>query len=395
MAELQKACDDDTLPFRADSRIDGAIRKVGRQFSDKVVDLYDAARDLAPDGSGICGDESFYEHVHFNFDGNYRLGRAWAAQAEFMLSGDFAIKPKGEWASQETCEQRLGLTDWNRYSALSGVIQRMRQPPLSMQSNNVQRIKALRDSMDRIHARMTDGAQIEARETYLDALKRSPSDHFLHENFAAFLTATGDLEGAIAEWRQVHELIPQDFTVYSRIGGLLARQGKWAEAETSFNHALALYPAFGPGWVGLGETHAAEGKNAQALEDFNRAQTLDPREPRTRYYIGQSLSKLNRSADAIQSFREAIKIDPDYWEAHFALGVELGSHDDIAGARSEFESVVRLNPEYAEGHLNLAVALMQQNQWQNAARELEETLRLSPGNTTAMQYLQQVPQRAP
>ena len=64
-----------------------------------------------------------------------------------------------------------------------------------VQSNNVQRIKALRDSpLDHIHARMTDGAQIEARETYLDALKRSPSDHFLHENFAAFLTATGDLK---------------------------------------------------------------------------------------------------------------------------------------------------------------------------------------------------------
>ena len=37
-----------------------------------------------------------------------------------------------------------------------------------------------------------------ALKTYLDALGALSSDHFLHENFAAFLTATGDLEEAIA-----------------------------------------------------------------------------------------------------------------------------------------------------------------------------------------------------
>ena len=32
------------------------------------------------------GDETFYEHVHFNFDGNYRLGKMWAEQIGQQLA---------------------------------------------------------------------------------------------------------------------------------------------------------------------------------------------------------------------------------------------------------------------------------------------------------------------
>jgi tetratricopeptide (TPR) repeat protein len=388
---FQLACDFDTLPFRADSRINGSIEKVGRQWAGSNLDLLDSAAALATNSpSGICGQETFYEHVHFNFDGNYHLARAWAEQVQSLLPSEFRKRAGGNWASQETCERRLGLTDWNRYSALGGVVRRMRQPPLSTQFNNRQRMQVLSERMQETRLRMTAEAETEARQVYEEALKRAPGDHFLHENFAAFLTATGDLEGAMAQWRDVHELIPQDFTVFSRIGALLGRQGKWAEAQSAFLQALAMYPDFGPGWVGLGETHDAQGKPALALEDYQRALRLDPQEARTHFYIGGVLSKLNRSAEAIDSFRQAVRLDPDEWEAHFSLGVELGSRENIPEARSEFEEVVRLNPEYADGHLNLAVALMQQNQLPDAERELEETLRLEPGNATAREYLGQI-----
>lgn len=388
---FQLACDFDTLPFRADSRINGLINKVGGQFAGGALETFDTVSALAANSpSGICGQETFYEHVHFNFDGNYHLARAWAAQLQPLLPAAFRSKGGGAWASQETCERRLGLTDWNRYSAFRGVLRRMRQPPLSTQFNNAQRVKALQARLDETRSRMTEAAETNARAIYVDALKRTPGDHFLHENFAAFLTGTDDFDGAIAQWKQVHELIPQDFSVISRIGGLLVEEGKWEEAQSSFLQAVTLYPAFGPGWLGLGETHAAEGKLEVALGEYERARRLDAHDARTHYYIGGALSKLNRSADAIQSFRQAVKLEPDYWEAHFALGVELGSHESIREARSEFEEVVRLNPDYYDAHLNLAVAMMQQGQLPAAQRELEETLRLEPGNATARQYLRQI-----
>ena len=74
---LQRACDDDALPFRADSRINGIITLAGQQSAGDKLVLFDAAAALGTNlAAGLCGQETFYEHVHFNFDGNYRLGLA-------------------------------------------------------------------------------------------------------------------------------------------------------------------------------------------------------------------------------------------------------------------------------------------------------------------------------
>ena len=83
--------------------------------NDNLV-LFDATGALAANTpSGLCGDETFYEHVHFNFDGSYQLGRAWAGQVATLLPAAIANNAvTNGWASQEACDLRLGLSDWNR-----------------------------------------------------------------------------------------------------------------------------------------------------------------------------------------------------------------------------------------------------------------------------------------
>ncbi|HXI69609.1 MAG TPA: hypothetical protein VNN22_04555 [Verrucomicrobiae bacterium] len=83
---FQKACDVDALPFRADSRINGAIQKAAQRFAGDRLQFFDAPAGLATNTpENLCGRETFYEHVHFNFDGNFRLGRLWAEQVSKML----------------------------------------------------------------------------------------------------------------------------------------------------------------------------------------------------------------------------------------------------------------------------------------------------------------------
>ena len=72
---FQLACDDDALPFRADSRINAIIRNAPEKIKSDNLILFDAAAVLtAENAAKMCGQETFYEHVHFNFDGSYRLG---------------------------------------------------------------------------------------------------------------------------------------------------------------------------------------------------------------------------------------------------------------------------------------------------------------------------------
>jgi hypothetical protein len=140
---FQAACDVDALPFRTDTRInriirDAATRSPGSQFA-----FCDTESGLAAASScGIAGDESFFEHVHFNFDGNYRLARAWAESIAQLLPPQVRQKAADAWASQDVCEQGLGLSDWNRMFVYTTVVGRMAQPPLATQLNNAARVEA-------------------------------------------------------------------------------------------------------------------------------------------------------------------------------------------------------------------------------------------------------------
>ena len=148
---LQLACDSDALPFRTDSRLNDIIRMIGREHASSNLALLEAAAALSVTGGPptfdplfIPGKETFWEHVHFTFDGNYRLGLAWARQVETFLPGSLKSRAASDWATEESCERQLGLTDQKRALVVRSIVKRLEQPPFSNQSNNGERLAELR-----------------------------------------------------------------------------------------------------------------------------------------------------------------------------------------------------------------------------------------------------------
>ncbi len=385
---FQRACDYDALPFRADSRINSLIRQAAPPAGPGLV-LFDAAAMFETNPTGVCSQPLFYEHVHLNFDGNYRLALAWAGQVEHFLPAAIGNRAAGNWASQATCERRLGLTDWNRRLVINTVAQRLHQPPLSSQFDNARRLQALESEMKELRLRMDAAAATKAREIYVDALQRAPDDYLLHENFAQFLESTGDFKQATAEWRQAHELSPRNPFAFYQAGRLLAQQSQWAEAQAALAQAVVLHPRYLEAWLELGSVLLAEGKFELALKNYGRARRLQPNDPRVHFEMGRAFSLLQRSPESLASFRRALQLRPDYWEAHYALGGELALHDKILEAKSEFEQAIGLQPDYPPAHFNLGVALMKLRQLDEASRQFEETLRLEPTDRFALECLGQ------
>jgi tetratricopeptide (TPR) repeat protein len=389
-AEAQKhfqlACDDDALPFRADSRINAAIRDEPKKInSDKLI-LFDAAAALtAAEPEQMCGQETFYEHVHFDFDGSYRLARAWAEQIEPLLP-----KNPHAWASQNTCEEMLGLSDWNRALVIEHMLGRMQQPPFSGQPNNAFRMERLQARANQLHQQMNAAGAKRERENFLKQLERAPDDFDLRANFALFLQSIGDLPQATLEWRRVQEMLPQDFLTYFQLGHLLAIQGQPADAEASLRRALALRPSLTEGWVELGNALALQEKYEAALVSYATALKQRPQDGQTMFRCGQVLAKLNRHAEAMDKYRAAIQLNPADWESHFELGGELDAAGQLDAARSEFGEAARLNPNRAQTHLNYGVLLAKQNRIDAAQHEFEEALRLEPTYKKAQEYLAQI-----
>jgi tetratricopeptide (TPR) repeat protein len=383
---FQNACDADALPFRADSRINGIIRDTGARLGGPDLVLCDAAAALPGQGN-IAGEETFYEHVHFNFDGNYRLALLWAAQAERFLPISVNNKAKGPWASQQLCEARLGLTDWNRCDVLNAVRDRMEHPPLDSQFNNSRRVSELTARIDRMFAQRNASSAAAARALYADAIARAPRDYVLHQNYGEFLQLAGDIKEAAAEWRRARELMPRNPFARLTEGQLLEKLGELPPAREAFRAAVQMHPRYAEAWFELGKLDAAEGKLEAALENYRRSAALQPNEAQTYVSMGKALSLLKRSDESVQNFRRALELNRFNWEAHYALGGELGMHGRLEEAKAEFQQVVRLRPQFALGHLNLGVALLKLNDAEAARQQFAETLRLDPANQIAQSYL--------
>ena len=390
LACFERACDADALPFRADSRMNAIIRAAaapGRPGLE-LCDADGVFRTNSP--IGIPGNEAFHEHVHFNFDGNYALARAWAGAAERLLALGAGSAPRKAWGSQGVCEQRLALTEWNRYAVLEDLLQRLASPPFTQQAGHARDVERVRTQLREVGRRLTPEAAAAARKLCREALTRRPEDHRLHENAAQFLEGAGDLRGAAEEWRAVRGLIPQHHLAWFQEGRLLARLQDLAGASEMLERSVSLRPDLVEGWLELGNLHAQQKQMERALQDYQRGLDLAPAEARLHYHAAKVQSKLNRSQLALQGFRHAVELRPDYWEARYALGEELAFTGQEPAARKEFEEVLRLNPDCAMAHLNLGVGLLREKDAENALRHFEAAARLDPKNPVAQKYLGQL-----
>jgi tetratricopeptide (TPR) repeat protein len=382
-AHFQLACDYDALPFRADSRINSSIVGEAKRVGDKGLILFDAAAALAGGSdTGICGQETFYEHVHFGLNARYRLGRAWAEQVARLL-------PAGTntWISRAACDEMLGLSPWNRAQVLHFMLERLQTPPLSTQPNNDARRNLLESLSTQLRPQMNAENAATTRKLFSKMLEERPEDYFLEQEFAVFLELSGDAAGAEAAWRRYCELLPQDSLGHFQSGRLLIALQKYAEAETALRKSLAIRATRTDAWIELGSALALQKKYPEALAIYDTALKKEPQNGQTLLRRGKVLGYLNRHAEAMESYRAALQLNPADGLAHYELGLELLGAHDMAGAGKEFGEAARFTPDRVAARFNYGTWLMNERHWEEARREFEAVLRLEPGNVQAQRKL--------
>jgi tetratricopeptide (TPR) repeat protein len=382
-AHFQFACDYDALPFRADSRINATIRNEPRRIKSDRLIICDAAQALAGGSpSGICGDETFFEHVHFDFDARYRLARAWAEQIESMFP-----HTTNRWLSQEECEQQLGLSPWNRSQVIHLMVERMQMPPLSNQANNKERRGVLEKRIKSELTQMNHEQADRTRTNFEQRVKQRPNDFFLHENFAVFLELSGDLSAATEQWKSFRDLLPQDPLGYFEAGRLLVSLQRYAEAETLLRQTLAIRPSRTDGWTELGNALALQQKYAEALNCFGTALKQDSHDPQIYLKRGKVLARLNRHEEAMASYRMGLALNPAGGLTHHELGLELIAAGQVDAAGPEFREAAQFSPDNVAIRFDYGTWLLRKQLWPEAQREFESVLQLEPGNARAEKQL--------
>ena len=420
--DFELARDYDALDFRSDTRINSVIREAADRHAGQGVLLLDTAGAVAQNSpEGIPGMELFFEHVHFNFAGNYLLALNFAEQVKKLLPASVTARDAGNWASPELCNSRLALTVWDRLGVWQRVLRLVTSPPFTGQFNHDAMLKIYEAKWAETKSLMNTQTPEQAQQIYEQALALAPEDSFLHLNFVAFLEKAGSPTKAALEAQRCCELVPQKPELYFHTGTLLVRDGKpaeaanyfsralairsdYAEAQNAmgeilanqqkpdeatawFNHAIRSNPEYVEPYINLGFLQQSQGDADAAMASYQQAASLEPEGPADYFNRANIAASRYQWDEAIACLRAVIKARPDFWQARYQLGVQLAAKGQMDEAEQQFSEIIRDRPDFIPAHLDLGTALVTQGKRDQALAEFHAVLQLDPANASAKQQI--------
>jgi tetratricopeptide (TPR) repeat protein len=141
--------------------------------------------------------------------------------------------------------------------------------------------------------KMAAGDVQQAIALYREALAANPRDATLAYKLAMAFAKTGDTTNEQAALEQAIRIDPNLGEAHNQLGYLASRAGDIASAEEHFRLAVRASPGYAKGWVNLAATLYLESKLPEAKEAVDRALQLQPDNPQA-----QKLSGLLNGAPA-------------------------------------------------------------------------------------------------
>jgi tetratricopeptide (TPR) repeat protein len=222
----------DALRFRPDARINEIIRRIGNAAGGSVV-LVDAAKAMGSDPDSNAppsGREILFDHVHFNWAGNFQLALQLADACERALS--LPASQTGDWLDASGCAAALGYTPEAELKMLQVMVQLMIRPPFTTQLNFSENQARLKKDIEHANARIgAPGAKSADIEVVERALRLDPDNAALAARLGVMESGAGDQERALSLLRRADELEPESAEAAIRTAEVLMRMKRFDEAE--------------------------------------------------------------------------------------------------------------------------------------------------------------------
>lgn len=198
---------------------------------------------------------------------------------------------------------------------------------------------------------------------------------------------TGDLDGAIACFRQARRLAPDQPGLLAALARLLRQAGHWAEAWSAAETGLRLQPDD----PALNDERLASlglgGLTDMALALARAWAESCPAEPLARFRLGALLLHTGDAAGALSELAAALDLRPDWPEALVAAAEAAYRTGAIDRAREWLDRAVALEPENRSVRMARATMLLSLGIWEPGLEDYE--YRLKPG--AAQQIIRNLP----
>ena len=312
---LEEARDLDTLRFRADSRTNAIVRDVARREAGvRLVDAEEAIARQSPHGAP--GAESFLDHVHLTFHGNYLLAIALVGAVREALPAVRRRASQGPLLAEEDVARRLVFTELDRYNIAETMEQRLREPPFTNQPDHVEQQKRFADEMAALRARGDAGGIDAAVAEYERALAGASPHWSLRERYAAVQRRLRHPEVAVGQLEILTREFPQQPGFSLLLSRALRDASRFAEARTALQKVLDYQPDAPVTLVELAQLELAQGRAAEATQAARRAVALDPGDANGLNVLAASLCPRRQCgpkerAEAIELLTRALEIAPE------------------------------------------------------------------------------------
>jgi len=257
------------------------------------------------------------------------------------------------------------------------------------------------------------------------ALAVTPDNFVAYNNLGYYLMSSrGDVDGALANFRQAALIAPGDSGVWNNLGFAFANKGQAADAAACYERALQYRPDNADAHSNLGNLLSDAGKLDEAVQQYELALKTRPDFAEAHNNLGIALAQgvnvaetvvragvaglvvdrraellhclvhlpflRQQFADSLPEYQMALRLKPDYAEAHNNQGYALAGLGRFGEAVAQYQQCLALNSNYPPAHYNLGCALLKLNQRDEAVAQLKETLRLDPNHPDAGKKLKEL-----
>ncbi|HSG09208.1 MAG TPA: tetratricopeptide repeat protein [Longimicrobiales bacterium] len=222
-------------------------------------------------------------------------------------------------------------------------------------------------------------------------------DRYLRNRFAgplAALAPVGDPPPAEAGIPALEEYVrahPGDLVGRLRLGALLTRDQRYAEARPHLTEALRMFPEYGgpdSPYRYLAQIHEAQGDRVRAAAALARLNALSESNYDALVKEAALLEELDRPGDAAVALGRAVQVYPYEMDLHTRLATLAAGAGDHGTAVLERQAVVALAPaDRAQALYRLAVAQRDAGDRAGARRSVLRALEVAPNYDAALELL--------
>ncbi|MFC1576759.1 tetratricopeptide repeat protein, partial [Candidatus Omnitrophota bacterium] len=216
--------------------------------------------------------------------------------------------------------------------------------------------------------------------SYREALEINPRYPDTYNNLGVAYYDIDKKDEAAAFLKKAIEINPDYADVYNNLGRIYCDTGKLDEAVASYEKALAINPHYRAAYNNLGNLYYDTGRIEEAAFLYEKAMEIGPDHADTYNNLGNVYRKMGKTKKAAAFYKKAIKADPDYVRAYNNLGVAYYDMGDRAEAADLYREAIRIDPDYVKAYNNLGFLSSLAGEYEEASEIYRKSLMIDPGH---------------